>query len=190
MDKLVSILLAMLIGGGLMFAADRAPAFRWDGPIPIVGPHLRYDSLGAKLAAANAKLKVRKEVVVYREKAAAAITATVAKEITDQTTQVRYVTKTLLEKVPIYVTPEADSRCIVPVGAISLLNAAARGEAEVAGPAGGPYEAPSGISLAALTDFGVYNLGVGHELLTEVLGWRRWYTLHRDEWNKPAPVAP
>lgn len=68
--------------------------------------------------------------------------------------EVRTVARIIREKVPVYVTPEADDRCIVPVGAIRLLDAAAAGadpDASLVAP-GEPNDAPSGVDCSRIVD--------------------------------------
>lgn len=183
MDRIVTLLATccIFLAGGLAF--DRLPPIDWRGPFPILGPHIRYDSLKAQRDKARAALKLSADRVKLRGAVADGITASVAQTIQAQTVQVRTVTRTLREEVPIYVTAQADNRCVVSAGAVSLLNAAARGEATVPAAAGGPVDAPSGVPLSAVVDTGIANLGVGHELLTEVLGWRSWYAQQKAAWD-------
>lgn len=54
--------------------------------------------------------------------------------------------KTIIQRVPVYVTPDDDSRCAVPAGFVRLHNAAARSEDIGAGP--GAPDAPSSPAAA------------------------------------------
>ncbi|HUO91856.1 MAG TPA: hypothetical protein VMU22_02995, partial [Rhizomicrobium sp.] len=64
--------------------------------------------------------------------------------------RVRTVTRTILERVPIYVSPEADHACVVPNGFVRLFDAAAAGTdpASLPGTAGESDGAASGIALS------------------------------------------
>jgi hypothetical protein len=89
----------------------------------------------------------------------AKIDASAAPEKTRAVIQWR--TRYLTKEVPVYVTPEADRRCIVSRGFVRLYNAAASGLPAVAGAAGGPDDADSGLALSAVAETDVANLGAG-----------------------------
>jgi hypothetical protein len=55
---------------------------------------------------------------------------------------IRWRTTTLIKRIPLYVTPEADGRCIVPVGAVRLFNDAASGRS-VPDAAPSPHDPPA-----------------------------------------------
>ncbi len=76
-------------------------------------------------------------------------------------TQIRYVTPTLTEKVPVYVTAQTDARLPVPVGLVRLHDAAARGLdlPAVPDPAGRPDDAPSRVEVSDLGRAIVGNYG-------------------------------
>lgn len=57
-------------------------------------------------------------------------------------------TKTLIQEVPIYVTPEADARCVVNLGTVRLWERAVGGPIPDA--AAGPDDAPSGLACSDL----------------------------------------
>lgn len=174
MDKLVSILLAMLIGAGLMFAADRAPPFHYDVPIPFV-KDIHYDSLGAKLAAAEKRLKDITDAAKRKTAQGTEISKSAGVALQKEIVYIRGETKIIREEVPKYVTVEADNRCVVPVGFVSVFNAAVEGRSEIAAIPGQSPDADSGVPLSTVADTTVFNLGVSHELLAEVKMWRQFY---------------
>lgn len=56
---------------------------------------------------------------------------------------------TVIQKVPVYVTREADTRCIVPRGFVWLLDSAATGR-ELPGATAGAADAAAGLALSAV----------------------------------------
>lgn len=70
--------------------------------------------------------------------------------VTETVDRIRIVVEqgqTIVEKVPVYVTREADSQCVVPRGFVELHNAAAAG-VELPAAAAGVVDAPSGLALS------------------------------------------
>ncbi len=129
----------------------------------------------AKLATARADLR--------KATAAQAVTATVAADVERRQVVVRYVTRTLIERVPIYVSPEVDRRYPLPVGLVRLHDAAARGEAEVSGSAGEPDDAPSGTPASALAQTLIGNYGDYYACREQVRGWIAWSEQQKQVWN-------
>lgn len=162
---------ACVIGG---LAIERRPHVDVTVPIPFWHPRIALpDGLKVQRDRLQATLDARDKAARTRATLAGGISLQHGETLKQNLVQVRTVTRTLIEKVPIYVTAEDDRRCVVPAGAISLLNAAIRGDTNLpASTASGLEQAASGVPLSALVDNGVYNLGVGHELLKEVLMWR------------------
>lgn len=112
------------------------------------------------------------------ERAAAKISSTIGARAADQKVKIQTVTKTLIREVPRLVTPEADHRCIVPVGAVRLLNAAAAGTglSELADTAGEPDDAPSGIDLSEVVAVVADNYGAYHEVSDQLRHLEDWVT--------------
>ncbi len=129
----------------------------------------------AKLATARADLR--------KATAAQAVTATVAADVERRQVVVRYVTRTLIEKVPVYVSPEVDRRYPLPVGLVRLHDAAARGEADLPGPAGEPDDAPSGTPASALAQTLIGNYGDYYACREQVRGWIAWSEQQKQVWN-------
>lgn len=116
--------------------------------------------------------------------AAQAASAQAASTITSARKNVRIVTQTLVKKVPIYVPPSADAACVINSGFVQSLDAAAR----VPSAAGGPVEAPSGLSLSAVAANVIENYGVAYDWRAEAIGWRAWYATQAALWKGKANV--
>jgi len=82
----------------------------------------------------------------------AAIEQRDAKVITRYVDRVQYVREagaTIVKEVPVYVTPQADRACPVPVGFVRLHDAAAENR-PLAGPAGDPDAPAAGVALSTV----------------------------------------
>lgn len=134
------------------------------------------------------RVETAKKHVKKVEGQGAAITDNLRGTLETQTAEIKTNTVTLIKKVPFYVTREIDRACPVPAGAVGLLNAAASGS-EVPGPAGGSDQPASGVSLSAVIETGLENLGIGREWQAEALTWRSWYAQQDALWRKSFPKA-
>ncbi|QWP79489.1 hypothetical protein J5226_21235 [Lysobacter sp. K5869] len=109
----------------------------------------RIDAEAARdLARAEARIEVRyvDRVQVVREKA-----------------------QIITREVPVYVTPNADAACVVPVGFVRLHDAAAANEP--AGPATGNPDAPAeGVALSDVAAVVADNYATAHENAEQVTG--------------------
>lgn len=126
-----------------------------------------------------AAVKVVRRVATESRK----ISADVSHQLDTRKAEIRTVTQTLIKEVPVYVTAESDRACVVPVGFVSLHDAAAHGAAVPAAP-GGPVEAASGVPLSAVAETVAANYGVAFEWRAEALAWRGWYARQADLWRK------
>lgn len=77
------------------------------------------------------------------------VTQTVVTQYVDRVHVIVAQGETIIKQVPVYVTPAADSRCVVPRGFVWLLDSAATGDA-LPGAATGAADAPSGLALSAV----------------------------------------
>jgi len=96
---------------------------------------------------------------------------------TDQAARdrIRLVTRTLLLKVPDHVTPDADARCIVPLGFVREHDAAATGDVSgVSGSASQPDDAASGLALSAVAATVVDNYGTCRETARQLSDLEAW----------------
>jgi len=78
----------------------------------------------------------------------------------------------IIKEVPVYVTKEADSGCVVPRGFARLHDAAAAGS--LAGPAGITDAAPAGIALSSVAAAVADNYERCHENAAELTGLQEW----------------
>lgn len=108
---------------------------------------------------AAAQEKVREVTrIVYREREQADATSRIETAAAEAQVQIRTVTRTLIQEVPVYVTPDADARCVVPAGFVRVHDAAAAGR-PVPDPAGLADDAPSGLELSAVAATVAENYG-------------------------------
>ena len=122
--------------------------------------------------AAQAKAQAHVVQVVQRQAAVAQDVAVHQQAAQDH---VRVITRTLIRKVPAYVSIQADAGCVVPDGLRLLHDAAAAGVPPAAEPAGKSADAPSGLALAAVADTVITNYGICHETAERLKGWQDWY---------------
>lgn len=138
-----------------------------------------------RLKAAPVKERVKTvEKIVYRQAKAAQITEDVGRRVAERETEVRTVTRTIVEKVPIYVTAEAD-RLPVPLGFVRLHDAAALGTPAVPFGAGESPDSPSGLGLSAVAGTVIGNYGQCLAWREQVIGWQAWYAEQKAAWDKP-----
>lgn len=132
------------------------------------------------------RLEAAKVKVAKREVKADAITSKVSTETVKEQARIEYRTKILVKEIPIYVSPAADSRCILPLGWVRLHDAAASGSPPSLsqGP-GGPLDGPSGIAASTAISSVIENYGVAYSWRAEAMAWRSWYVAQKAEWEKP-----
>ena len=82
--------------------------------------------------------------------------------------------KTIIKQVPVYVSKESDSRCVVPAGFVRLHTAAVLNVPPVAGPASVPNDAPSGIPLSAVAETDADNYEAGHLNAEQLKALQEW----------------
>jgi hypothetical protein len=140
--------------------------------------------------AANAKLdSARKDTkaavqVIKRTDQAARVTESVGARVEKRAVEIRYITRTLIKEVPVYVTAEADRLYPVPVGAVRLHDLAAQGSAPaIPDGSGEPVDTPSGVAMSAFVATVVDNYGVCREVRGQVIGWQEWYAEQAKAWN-------
>jgi len=144
--------------------------------------------------AANAKLvaaaMARAEKIA---KASEAISKTARDKHAADLARINDLTAKLQQKVPIYVTPQADRRCVIPAGYVRLRDAAGAGVDPVPPAAGGSVDADSGLVLSDLAANDLVNAAAFNTAIAEVKAWRGWYPAQADLWSKntkapdPAP---
>lgn len=82
--------------------------------------------------------------------------------------------KTIIKQVPVYVSKESDSRCVVPAGFVRLHTAAVLNLPPVAGTASVPNDAPSGIPLSAVAETDADNYEAGHLNAEQLKALQEW----------------
>lgn len=138
-------------------------------------------------AAEAARLEKARKAVVKREKKAERISTDARAGLDREKVVIQTRTITLIKEVPVYVSPAADARAVIPVGFVRLHDAAAAGEAVVPGAPGGPLDAPSGIELSAVASTVVENYGTCLAWRAEAMTWRSWYADQKTAWDAPDP---
>ena len=133
----------------------------------VLGLYAVWTIRGSELTKARAQLRLDDAQVASLTAAAEhatkvqVVSNTVDTKNTAAQVQIKTVTQTIIEKVPVYVTPEADARCILPVGFVRLFNAAATGSSPDAVPAppGLADSAPSGVECSVVASTVADNFG-------------------------------
>jgi len=108
------------------------------------------------------------------EKGAEVITAKADAKTAERIVEIRTVTKTLVERIPVYVPAEIDSRLDLPRGLIRLHDQAASGLPEVSPPPGFLPDAPSGVAASTFGETIVRNYGAAYEWREAALACRSW----------------
>jgi hypothetical protein len=143
---------------------------------------LRLHHAKAELTALRASEGAAKADVKAHEAAASQISIQAGDRLKAQRDQVRTVTKTLIEKVKVYVPASADAACVVPLGFVQLHDNAAAG---LPGAASGPgsFQTPSRIPLSVVANTVIENYGIAHDWRAEVMAWRGWYAEQKAAWG-------
>ena len=135
--------------------------------------HAKHDLAYLKAADAAALLQAQTHAKAV-ESASAQVSASLRAQLEDSQGRIQTRTRTLIQKVPLYVTAKDDADCRVPDGAVRLHDAAALGLPDVAGGSGQHEQAPR-VALSDLTRTVVANYGIAYDWRAEALTWRDWY---------------
>ncbi len=135
--------------------------------------HLKADAEAAQRASEAAR-----EVEGHNEE----IGNDVGQQVEEAKTQIQYVTRTLIKEVPTHVTVESDNRCVVPLGAVRVLDAAATGNPTISYGPGESADQASGVELSGVVSSVTDNYGYTRELEAQVIGWQEWYERVRKDW--------
>lgn len=122
----------------------------------------RWDAEHAALALAAAD----------RAEHQATATVEVVTKYVDRVKVVHEKAQTIIKEIPVYVTKEADSACVVPRGFVVVHDAAAANT--VPPPAGPADAAPAGIALSAVAGTVADNYGVCHENAAQLEALQQW----------------
>jgi hypothetical protein len=126
-------------------------------------------------AAQAARVKAAQAKVVKTEARADKITKDVGKQVADTQVKIQTVTKTIIEKVPIYVDAKSDSQCVVGVGFVRLHDAAIAGRLPEVPAGAARADAPSGVALSTVSRIDNANFGQALEWRSIAEGWQDWY---------------
>lgn len=143
------------------------------------------DWMAAETAAEAAREDLRGAIEVgERTQASAEITQDVGTDVAQREVETRVIYRTITERIPTYVTQEANRQCIVPAGFVRVHDAAAAGSAAAVpdGP-GQPADAPSGVALSTVADTIVDNYGACQGIRNVALGWQDWYAQQKAAWE-------
>jgi hypothetical protein len=169
-----ALIYAALVLSGVVGAEVFEHAFRFR----LLVFHI--EGLGAQLADLKAKDAIALKTAQAKAAAttAAQIAATQAASLAEATAQARISTvyQTLSQEVATYVPPKADAACPIDVGAVRLLDAAARGLPAVSLAPAGADDAPSGVALSHLVSTDVANdeaAAANAEQLSALQAWIR-----------------
>jgi hypothetical protein len=143
-----------------------------------------------QVAAQTRREEAARRTAAKTEQGARAITADVDRQSAARQVEIRTVTKTLIEKVPVYVTVEADRRVDVPVGLVRLHDQAAAGLPGLPDTADLVVDAPSGVPLSAVAATVVGNYGVAYEWREEALACRAWVEKQAALWRSAVTPSP
>lgn len=116
------------------------------------GGWLYLNSLHSEIDQLQRAVQTQTDRANLAVKVAASSTATtqIVTETVEKIVEVKIKGDTIVQKVPVYVTQKADAACVVPLGAVSVLNAAAA-NVLLPGSASAIQEAPSGVTLSTVT---------------------------------------
>lgn len=185
--KLISDVAGALTGwkGYALVAAVCFAAGGWGG---WEARDLYSDRADGKRAEAQVRTVTR---TVYVERAQADVTQRVGEQTATRQAETRVVTRTIVQRVPEYVTVEADRKCVLPDGFVSLHDAAAAGDATtLPESAGGAHDAPSEIACSEALRIVVENYGDYHALAAQVTGWQTWARDQQALAGSPNPSPP
>lgn len=141
-----------------------------------------HDGVQHEKAAWDARVSDARERIKLREGEAAKDTDHTQTVVTEKQAEIRTVTKTLTEKVPIYV-PQDPSRASLPVGFVRLHDAAILGVPDLADATGRPDGQPSGITDPQLLTVDIENAGACRANAAALIGWQDWYAKLQHNYN-------
>jgi hypothetical protein len=166
----LALLAALAFGCGFAWQSARIEG------LPLIGGGLKAQiaSLNSRIAARD-MAEARATAAAWaarqtRQAAADAAAATAAQTAAAAQSQIR----TVLQKVPVYVSDDASRRCVVPWGAVRLLDAAASGADLDAAAAriapGQPDDAASDVTLPEAVALLAADLGIARQNAGQLSG--------------------
>lgn len=152
----------------------------------LIGWSAHERGLGAagERRAEGRRLARAQQQIAAREAKASTLATAARAGLADAQGRILTRTRTLIQKVPVYVPAPADARCTVDRGFVLLHDAAASGgPASLPAAAGGPLDAASGVPLSGVLATVVGNYGIAYDWRAEALSWRAWYVREKAAWE-------
>jgi hypothetical protein len=138
-------------------------------------------------AAAAAKAEAEEtRRTLNRERGQSDLTTSIETEAVKAQVEIRWRTQTLIREVPVYVTSDADTRCIVPVGFVRIHDAAASGN-PLPEPSGLADDAPSGVAISAAAATIIANYGQYDAVSRQLTDLQKWVREQQALTNDPRP---
>lgn len=135
------------------------------------GWHIGTDHVQAKWDADKKAQDVAISTVQAKQ---AEVTTQVVTKYVDRVQTIRGATKTIIQKVPVYVTAKDDSKCVVPNGFVRLHDAAAEDSIQLPASSGSVDGQTSEVKLSDVASTVAGNYGICHanaEQLNELQDW-------------------
>lgn len=187
-------MLAFLLAiGAKLWAFLKSPlGQRVAGVLAAVGMLLAVDHYGYIRGSRHvrdqwdAAIELAKAQAKAKETKAAAISDKTQAATTKEQVRIRTVTRTILERVPIYVTPDTDRRFPLPLGLVRVHDAAARGDlTEVSGAPASDDGQASAITASAAGSTIAQNYGSCRADQSRLEALQDWVTQQRILFNGP-----
>lgn len=171
-------LITGLVGGWKLYVAIGAVAFGLGFSGAWKVQDWRAD---AALAKQEAALLDQATKALKTQRDQDAVTAAVGQKAAIAAVKAQTITKTIVKKVPVYVTAKSDSQCLIPGGFVRLHDAAANGTdlPDPTGPTGQPDDTASGIALSTVAGTVVQNYGTYSELAAQHRALQDWIRAQR-----------
>lgn len=144
----------------------------------------RYEGGHAQRLNDAAALADAEALVIAGIKQANVITYNVSAQADAKIAEIKTITKTLILKVPEYVSPQADAACVVPRGFVRLHDAAASGVPPVSDPTGQPNDAPSGVAISRVGSTVADNYGTCRVQAAQLEAVQSWIEQQRTLFGK------
>lgn len=144
------------------------------------------DQMAAKAALAVSRAETKAAVrVIARVEKANTITADIGGKSAVRQTEIRWRTRTIIEKVPEYVTLETDTRFAVPYGFVRLHDAATLGSAPAVPDASAPpNDAASPVAFSAVTSTVTDNYGACRADQERLTSLQLWIATQAKAWTE------
>jgi hypothetical protein len=182
-----AVALGLIIGGAAVFAIVRHPV------VPAIIPKI----IGALLVAGGifisggiwtqreflAAVEKQKEEIARLEKASGEITTKVEKVYIERTKVIKEKGDVIIEKVPEYISKDADAKCDVPNGFVVLHNSAVKNE--IPNTARDFNEKSSGVELSTVGKTVAGNYTTCNEVREQLRSLQEWVKEQEKLYNKP-----